>query len=257
MSRSTKKIIYGLLYLGIFGLIVYGLARPAFTPAPTCSDGIQNQGEQGIDCGGPCAVSCAVKALAPLSVVGDVSVFGLRSGQAVLLAEVQNTNQTYNASQFFYRFSVYDASGKLLETESGSDSLDALGQEYVFEPDVATRFKDIGKVTMEIENVSWQKAYETLQPSVAVTAGPSTVVGANDIRVNGTVRNQSSVAASSVKIVVVLYDKYGAEIFASQWVVNALAAYATTPFSVIFPLDPQITSQMDPNATKVFVTARS
>ncbi len=28
---------------------------PACAAAPTCSDGIQNQGETGIDCGGPCA----------------------------------------------------------------------------------------------------------------------------------------------------------------------------------------------------------
>jgi hypothetical protein len=28
------------------------------TPCPTCSDGIQNQGEAGIDCGGPCPFSC-------------------------------------------------------------------------------------------------------------------------------------------------------------------------------------------------------
>ena len=25
------------------------------TPAPTCTDGIQNQGETGVDCGGPCS----------------------------------------------------------------------------------------------------------------------------------------------------------------------------------------------------------
>jgi len=257
MSRSAKKFLYGLFYLAAVGLVVYGFARPAFTPAPTCSDGVQNEGEQGIDCGGPCAISCDVKALAPLSVVGDVSVFGLQSGQVVLLGQVQNPNPNYNASQFFYRFSVYNAAGTLLETESGSDSLNALANEYVFEPDVTSRFKDIGRVTMEVYNTSWQKAYEALQPDVAVTSGPTTVVGATDIRVNGTVRNQSSVAAASVKIVAVLYDKYGTEIFASQWIVNALSAYATSPFSVIFPLDPQITSQMDPGATKVFVTARS
>ncbi|MBK7389722.1 MAG: hypothetical protein IPI23_11835 [Bacteroidetes bacterium] len=28
---------------------------PTPTPTATCSDGIQNQGETGIDCGGPCA----------------------------------------------------------------------------------------------------------------------------------------------------------------------------------------------------------
>jgi hypothetical protein len=31
-------------------------------PAPTCSDGIQNQGETGIDCGGPCGAACPCNA---------------------------------------------------------------------------------------------------------------------------------------------------------------------------------------------------
>ena len=30
-------------------------------PCPTCSDGIQNQGESGIDCGGPCPFTCEAK----------------------------------------------------------------------------------------------------------------------------------------------------------------------------------------------------
>lgn len=257
MSRSAKQFVYGILYLAVFGLIVYGFAKPAFTPAPTCSDSIQNQGEQGIDCGGPCAIACDVTSLAPVRAVGAVSVFGLSNGQAVLLAEAQNTNQNYDASQFFYRFSIYSSSGTLLETISGSDSLSALSRGYIFAPNVASKFNNIGRVAIEFSNVSWQKAYAALEPNVVVSSGPATVVGKTDIRVNGAVKNQSSVAATKVKIVAILYDAYGTEIFASQWIVDSLSASGEAAFSIIFPLDPQITSQIDPTATKVFVNAHA
>ena len=44
-----------------FGNNVFGTFDICATdpnPAPTCSDGIQNQGETGIDCGGPCPAIC-------------------------------------------------------------------------------------------------------------------------------------------------------------------------------------------------------
>lgn len=50
------------------------------TPSATCSDGIQNQGETGIDCGGPCA-SCATSKRD--SVIEDYNVNYIGSGVTV------------------------------------------------------------------------------------------------------------------------------------------------------------------------------
>lgn len=255
MSRAVKKIVYGIFYLALFGWLGYSIfIHPAITPPPSCTDGVQNQSEQGIDCGGPCSLSCDVKALAPLSVSGPVDVFGLSSGKAVLLARVSNANQEYKATQFFYRFLVHDASGKLIETVSGSNSISALEQKYIFEPKVNTPFEKIGNVTMEFYDISWKKSYAALAPQIAVIAGPETTIGADNVTVDGTLKNQGSVDASDITIVAVLYDKYGTKVFASQWVVSSLAADATQSFTVLFPPDPQIKSQIDPSQTKLFVS---
>lgn len=257
MSRSAKKIFYGVFYLALFGLIAYGVTRPAIVPPPSCTDGVQNQGEQGIDCGGPCSISCDVKALVPLSVTGGVDVFGLSTGKAVLLAQVSNANEEYKADQFFYRFLVYDHSDKLLETISGSSSISALEQKYVFDSRVNTNLQEIGKVTMELYDVSWKKAYAALAPQIKIISGPDTVLGSDSISVSGSVKNQSSVDASDVTIIAVLHDKYGGKVFASQWVMSSLSASAAAPFTVLFPNDPQIRSQIDPNQTEVFISPRA
>ena len=36
-----------------------GVNATAATVTPSCMDGIQNQGEGGVDCGGPCAMLCS------------------------------------------------------------------------------------------------------------------------------------------------------------------------------------------------------
>ena len=65
--RLVKQLLYG----GVLILIIAGAAvwiyRGAIFIAPTCSDGIQNQTEEGIDCGAICGISCEQKYLKELS----------------------------------------------------------------------------------------------------------------------------------------------------------------------------------------------
>ena len=52
---------------------------------PTCSDGIQNQGETGIDCGGPCSV-CGIGG----TTFGDIRLDGAVEVTGIVLVTVQN-----------------------------------------------------------------------------------------------------------------------------------------------------------------------
>src|SRR5829696_3181026 len=65
MKKSTNKTLFFILSLfAVASVILYsGCSKDDedSTPVPTCSDGIQNQGETGIDCGGPCT-ACALSA---------------------------------------------------------------------------------------------------------------------------------------------------------------------------------------------------
>lgn len=55
MKKLTSLSIALLLCLVAGSVIYYGCKKKEETPATTCSDGIQNQGETGVDCGGPCS----------------------------------------------------------------------------------------------------------------------------------------------------------------------------------------------------------
>ena len=63
MKKSISVFMSILLFAGASSIIYYGCKKKdsntsssssSTTTTPTCSDGIQNQGETGIDCGGPC-----------------------------------------------------------------------------------------------------------------------------------------------------------------------------------------------------------
>jgi len=58
--RILKQLGYGSLYLAIIMVFVVGIYSVTVREDPTCFDNIQNQSEEGVDCGGDC-VSCVLK----------------------------------------------------------------------------------------------------------------------------------------------------------------------------------------------------
>ena len=60
MKKSNNKVLFFILSLFVSATVVLytGCSKDDNegdnTPVPTCTDGIQNQGETGVDCGGPC-----------------------------------------------------------------------------------------------------------------------------------------------------------------------------------------------------------
>ena len=53
MPRLLKQFLYGVFYLAIIAAVGVGFYFHYDNAPPSCFDGIQNEGEQGIDCGLP------------------------------------------------------------------------------------------------------------------------------------------------------------------------------------------------------------
>ena len=54
MNKYTKKQIkIALVYILILAIISTGIFLIISSKGPSCNDKIQNQGEEGVDCGGP------------------------------------------------------------------------------------------------------------------------------------------------------------------------------------------------------------
>jgi len=255
MTRGVKKFIYGVFYLCIFGLIFYWLFGGLIIKTPTCFDGIQNQNETGVDCGGGC-VKCEIAELVPLKQVGDVRIFSLDSGKVILLAEILNSNQFFSSDKFSYAFIVYDIRNREIERVSGNDAIFALEKKFIFEPKISSLAKDINKIELLISDVSWKKAYETLRSDVVLSSQLETKKTDQGVRVSGNIKNQSSIIASEVKITAILYDQYDIEIFPGQTVISDLGGLEEKPFVISFPGNKFITDGIDTSRTKVFISTR-
>lgn len=99
-KRILKQAIIGFLTV-IFLFSIGGGFYLIFRPDPTCFDNKKNQGEEDIDCGGPCP-SCEIKTLLPLE-VSDILFFPYQD-KVDLAAKVLNKNLEWGVKNFQYEF---------------------------------------------------------------------------------------------------------------------------------------------------------
>jgi hypothetical protein len=154
----TKRLKKQLIIASIFFMFVVGagfLVYYSFRPAPTCSDGIQNQGEEGIDCGGPCS-SCELAELNEIEVLWTKALL-VRDNFYDLAAQIRNPNQNYGSGQLPYQFEIYDSASNLIGHFSGQTFILPNQTKYL----IATRIESnrpIQRVELSFgKEINWQK----------------------------------------------------------------------------------------------------
>lgn len=253
MNRGLKKFLYGIFYLACFAGIVFLFVRPVVRVAPTCFDSVKNQGETGVDCGGPC-VACAEKNLLPLQAFQPYRLLALSTGKTALIFGVANPNSTYHAVHFTYHIDVLDRSGTKIEQLDNTDSLYADERKYILEPRLDAQFKNIGSVEVTLTNPEWRSVESRAAPSFSLS-GIMTETVPNSIRVSGTVTNTSGITARDVTLIAVAYTKDRTRIFASQNILSSLAGFQNASFTVPFPADP-VFQNVDASRTEVFISGK-
>lgn len=248
--RERKQLIYGTIY-GLFWLTIFIYTYVQFLkPAPSCFDNIQNQGEQGVDCGGPCAAVCLPKNLQKISTIGDVSVFPSSPGHYTLLGQVVNKNAGFASPSFDYRFDLYDGSGASVGTLSGHSFIYAGEVKYLLAPNVNVA-GIVNRATLTVFHPSWVAA-GTLGLAPSLNARPTTnTISTTTLSVNGEVTNNDISRFTNILIVAVFYDINNSPAGSSQTVVYRIAPNESATFSVLYPFTPAI----DLARTKFFAYA--
>ncbi len=155
--RRAKQVIYGAFYAIIwFGVIATVYAR-FFVVAPSCFDKIQNQGELGVDCGGPCAAACIPNTLKALSPISNPLVFVSGPGHYTLLSQIANTNPGFAARSFNYHFDLYDASGTKIASVPGQSFAYSGEVKYLVAPNLEIAMP-VDHAVLTIENPEWVPA---------------------------------------------------------------------------------------------------
>lgn len=119
MNWSTRRQLVILFLICIVGISVLAFfILPYVFKDPTCSDGIKNGTETGIDCGGTCSLLCKEDA-SSLEIVWSRTV-PVTATSYDAAAYIKNNNINAALRSIRYKFTLYDTFGGVIVTREGS-----------------------------------------------------------------------------------------------------------------------------------------
>jgi hypothetical protein len=240
MSRRVKQVVYGIFYLVVLGAIITGIYFLFLKPAPSCFDNIQNEGEQGVDCGGPCAKLCISSSIQPIVALAAVRVFPLSGGNVTILAQLENANSDYAASSFDYTVTLYGTDGSTIATLNGTSFAYADETKYLILPNKPVS-GTASRADIAVSGIQWVPAAQMgLTPQFAFT-NITSAIGANGfMAVSGSITDRDVSSFRNIIVMAVFKDAAHTPIGASQTELDSLAPGETLGFSVSYPALPNV-----------------
>ncbi|MBI4708755.1 MAG: hypothetical protein HY764_00950 [Candidatus Portnoybacteria bacterium] len=230
--RSRKQIAIVsivILCLIIVGVIFYFSSRPQ----PNCFDGIRNQGEQEIDCGGPC-ISCEVLTLKDIQ-IDLTQAIKSREGVYDLVAKVKNPNPNFGVPYFKYRFDLKDKNGQIVISKEGASFILPNSSRYIIENNIVSS-EEVASAKLEIEKIdknSWQQLRDYQSPDLYINDKNLRIDNASAFlaEATGVVENRTSFDLDKVYVDIVIFNQAGKAIAVSNTEIRTLTAGENRHFS--------------------------
>ncbi len=225
---STKRrLMFGGGFVLIVAIILSGIFWSILYRAPTCSDGVKNGDETGVDCGGSCQRLCTNDALTP--VVLWAKAFNISGDVYSVVAYVENPNVNSKNNRATYQFRIFDENGKLITVKEGETSIPKGKKFAIFENGLV--FKNAKPKSADFHFVTlseWKKDSQTdTELSLKYGTPTSTSTAPN---ISGTVSNTSLQGIPEVELVVFVLDNNENVIAASRTFVDNLRAKSSQDF---------------------------
>lgn len=248
MHRRLKQVSYGFLYLLVLVFLFGGAYLSFFAHAPNCFDGVQNQKEEGIDCGGSC-IDCDLKS-ARIEETGGTRVLSAGKFKATIAVEIRNTSKGYGVPHFEYTIDAFSPFETKLGTFTGASSIRPGETKYLIVPAVLNDPRDIKRVAVSFANEEWRSVAE--HPfATAVPSEVRTIIGADDITVSGVMKNDSAQSTGPIVVTALIFSRTGEMLGASTTKISGIEAFGKGPFTVFFPRTSEVTSALDTAKTRV------
>jgi hypothetical protein len=238
MEKADKKrIAIIFIYFILFAGLVWA-AYAHFKPKATCFDGIKDQNEEGVDCGGVCAKKCAAQAdAAPLQVQKSGAVSSGIPGKYDFYALVSNPNTVYGSKKFDYEVDLKDASGKVVATRGGSDFILPGETKYLVEPDISV--SDTPATTdIKITDSDWVELnsyYEEPDIQIVNKTYDQISGGVGFSQAYGLLKNNSPFDFDLIKIQIILKDADGNVLALNSTQMKTVKAGEQRDFTVAWP----------------------
>jgi hypothetical protein len=222
MSWAARRRFIILFLLGAVAVAFFAVVSIAtFTKAPSCSDHTQNQGETGIDCGGPCAYLCQDQTHAPTVLYTKAIPNG--AGRTDVVASIENVNGAAAAKDVPYVVTLYGTGQVFVQEVKGTVDLPPSSTVAVFIPGITSgNQKNIHAfLTIDPSDIQWH----------AVSGGAgirpvalNTVLGGatSTPRIDAVIGNGSVTAMKDVPVIVLVHDEHGEVIAGSQTIIPTI-----------------------------------
>jgi hypothetical protein len=223
-QRNTKRLIIVAAYLVVFGLIGTGLYF-LFRTNPTCADKIQNHGEAGIDCGGPCQ-ACAARPMAENLKVVEKTILPGEAGKFDALVKITNPNPQLGAAKIDYSFNFIDGAGKILAKSTGSSFVLPGQTKYILAFNIATDAEP-KSLDFEISSFEWSKFSEYEEPNILINAKEFSLASGGETgfaRLKAKMKNQSDFDFREIYAVAVVRGGDGSPIAINETNFNDVRA---------------------------------
>ncbi len=214
LKRRIIAIFAVILVVTVFILIPYTLTHQE---VPSCADKKQNQGEEGIDCGGPCALVCktSVQDLHTLW----TKVFPVRSGVYDLVAYIENPNFYAAATKLEYVAQLFDDAGDVIAEKSG-ESYALPGERFaIFVDNMNTGAKIATKGLLSITpGFAWTKAASAKK--IFSVENKTLESPDKKPRLSALLSNETADVYRNVDVLAIIYDKTGQPVAVSKTIVE-------------------------------------
>ncbi len=221
-----------MIFFIVLGAIVFiaGFFIYRALPAPTCIDQKQNQGEEDIDCGGPCK-PCIRQ---PKDIVKIWSrIFEIKEGVYDAVALVENPNLFYVMPLFKYTFQLYDSRNVLVGIKEGQGFLGPQDKFIILEPAINVGGRKPTRVEIEIEPLSDWQYLSKKKPALIVSDKRFFNTPFPLLEVD--ISNQSVFPISNIQIAAVLDDEKGNTVGASVTELDTIAGESKRTVTFTWP----------------------
>lgn len=207
LRRFTKQLVVA----GVFFAFLGGLAALLYLatrPAPSCFDGLQNQNEEGADCGGVCQLACRKEPRFTELLPGSTMLFATGENSYDVAAEVENRNLDFGASSFQYEFTLFDSASSVIAARQG-ESYILPGERKLLVEQRLGASRPARWAALKISAISWTevKIFPTLE--LVIRDKSLTALPDGTSRASALVLNQSGANLRQIDLTVVLRDDPG------------------------------------------------
>lgn len=223
---ARRRLIITLIGGAVIFTVIALILIPTLYQSPSCSDGRQNQGEQGKDCGGPCAYLCTAHMQAPI--VRFAKTVSPSANRVDVVAYVDNPNINSGARFVPYTVTLSTAGKTALKTVTGTLDLFPARRTPVFIPAVFTGDVSDTRASLTIDASAIKWFLYTSTPRLPSVGSPSIGGTTNAPRVTVALTNLGIYPLNTTKVVAVVYDSSANVIAASQTLVSNLAPQEST-----------------------------